>query len=160
MNYIKNKIDYISSDQEIIEKLRTIPLGRINKIILWCFSTNNKILRLLIKLILHIELPSPPPKGLRLGHPFNVVVHGQVDIGENTTIFQGVTIGESRIGNRRGIPHIGSNVIIYPNSIVVGNVKIGNGAIIGAGSVVTIDIPDNAVAIGNPARVLRILNHK
>lgn len=160
MKYKKEEIDYMSSDYEIIEKLRMIPLGRANKIILWCFSINNKVLRLLIKFTLHIELPSPPPKGLRLGHPFNVVVHGQVKIGENTTIFQGVTIGESRIGNRRGIPHIGSNVIIYPNSIVIGNVKIGNGAIIGAGSVVTIDIPDNAVVIGNPARILRIINNR
>ena len=51
--------------------------------------------------------------------------------------------------------HIGNNVWIACNTVVIGGVTIGDGAVIGAGSVVTKDIPSNVVAVGNPCRVLR-----
>ncbi|WP_157154241.1 sugar O-acetyltransferase [Brachyspira murdochii] len=50
---------------------------------------------------------------------------------------------------------VGDNVWIGANTVVVGGVKIGNGAVIGAGSVVVKDIPDNVLAFGNPCRVIR-----
>ena len=52
---------------------------------------------------------------------------------------------------------IGDNVWIGANTIVLPNVKIGNGVVVGAGSVVTKDIPDNVLAFGNPCRVIRSL---
>lgn len=48
---------------------------------------------------------------------------------------------------------IGDNVSIYPNSVVIGNITIGNNVTVGAGSVVIKDVPDNAVVVGNPARI-------
>uniref|UniRef100_UPI00301C5769 DapH/DapD/GlmU-related protein n=3 Tax=Bacteria TaxID=2 RepID=UPI00301C5769 len=51
--------------------------------------------------------------------------------------------------------HIGDNVWIGANSVVLPGVKIGENSVIGAGSVVTKDIPSNVVAVGNPCRVLR-----
>ncbi len=56
--------------------------------------------------------------------------------------------------NRIGRVVIGSNVFIGVQSIILPNVHIGNNVIVGAGSVVTKDIPDNSVAVGNPARVI------
>ena len=50
---------------------------------------------------------------------------------------------------------IGDNCWLASNVVVIGGVKIGNGCVIGAGSVVTRDIPDNSLAVGNPARVVR-----
>ena len=61
-----------------------------------------------------------------------------------------VTIGE-KDGNR---PTIGSNVQLHAGCIVIGNIKIGDNAIIGAGAVVVKNIPKDAVAVGNPARIL------
>lgn len=55
---------------------------------------------------------------------------------------------------------IGDNVWIGGNSVVVMGVTIGDNVVIGAGSVVTHDIPDNAVAVGNPARVIRYIDNK
>lgn len=55
---------------------------------------------------------------------------------------------------------IGNSVWIGGNSVVVMDVTIGNNVVIGAGSVVTHDIPDNAVAVGNPARVIRFIDNK
>lgn len=66
----------------------------------------------------------------------------------------GVVIG------RRGqkFPVIGDNVYIAANATVIGDVHIGNNVIIGAGSVVVKDIPDNSVVVGNPARIIRMIN--
>ena len=55
---------------------------------------------------------------------------------------------------------IGDNVWVGGNSTIVMGVTIGNNVIIGAGSVVTHDIPDNAVAVGNPAKIIRYIENK
>ena len=81
-----------------------------------------------------------------------VVIGHDTVIGENTRILQNVTIG-GRSGIRAN-PVIGSNVLIGAGACVLGDVKIGNGAKIGANAVVITDVPDNAIAVGVPARVI------
>ncbi|WP_309249425.1 hypothetical protein [Clostridium estertheticum] len=56
--------------------------------------------------------------------------------------------------------HIGNNVWISCNVVVCGGVHIGNNSVIGAGSVVTKDIPDNCLAYGNPCKPIRIITEK
>ena len=99
----------------------------------------------------------------------NCHIYGSVDngheflvpIGNNVTLASGCrllthdgstkkVLGYSRIGR----VDIGNDVFIGAAAIVLPNVKIGNKVIVGAGSVVTKDIPDNSVAVGNPARVI------
>jgi serine O-acetyltransferase len=71
--------------------------------------------------------------------------------GKNLSVYQGVTLGNKGTGSRSVTnPTIGDNVSICANATVIGGVKIGNNVIIGAGSVVTKDIPDNYIAYGNP----------
>lgn len=55
----------------------------------------------------------------------------------------------------KGLPIIGDNVVIGTHAQIVGNVKIGNNSIVGAGAIVTHDVPDNVVVVGNPAKILR-----
>ena len=91
-------------------------------------------------------------------HPTSIVIGEGVVIGENVTIYQNVTIGGRVIGDwRKGnYPTVLGNTVIFAGAVIVGKVQIGRNCVIGANSVVTTDIPDNATAVGAPARVVRI----
>jgi acetyltransferase-like isoleucine patch superfamily enzyme len=100
-----------------------------------------------------------------LGEYVIIYGHGDIEIGENTLIAMHSCIVSSNhtIPNRsstiRSLPDIllptkiGNDVWIGANCSILGGVTIGDGAIIGAGSVVTKDIPAYAIAVGNPAKV-------
>lgn len=82
------------------------------------------------------------------------VVHRDAVIEEGAVISTGVTIGGR--GGREGAPHIGRGALIGTGAKVLGPVKVGAFASIGANAVVTQDVPDYGVAVGVPARVVRI----
>ena len=94
-------------------------------------------------------------RGLVFAHFSCIVINSGSKIGINCKIFQGVTIGSKR-GENGGSPIIGDNVVISAGAKIIGMVKIGNNVMIGANSVVVSDIPDNAVAAGNPAKVVNM----
>ncbi|MBJ6592904.1 serine acetyltransferase, partial [Enterobacter hormaechei] len=85
--------------------------------------------------------------------PLGIVIGKNVKIGSNCTIYQNVTIGVSNNKNE-DYPVIGDNVIIYASAIVIGKVIIENDAVIGAGCIVTKNVPANKIAIGSPMRLL------
>lgn len=88
--------------------------------------------------------------GLFISHGGSVVVNPNAVIGNNCNLSQFTTIGSN---SDKGAV-IGDNTYIGPNVCIVEDVKIGNNVTIGAGSVVTKDIPDNATAAGNYAKVI------
>ncbi|WP_335716449.1 serine O-acetyltransferase, partial [Neobacillus drentensis] len=92
--------------------------------------------------------------GFYIGHFGGIVINSGAKIGKNCNISQGVTIGMANRGKRRGVATIGDNVYIGPGAKIVGAVKIGNNAAIGANCVVTNDVPDNGVVVGIPGKVI------
>ena len=84
-----------------------------------------------------------------------VVIHKKCIIGKNCHISQNVTLGGGGVPDG-GLPILGDNVLLGAGAVVLGNVHIGNNARIGANAVVLSDIPANAVAVGVPARVIKI----
>jgi serine O-acetyltransferase len=94
--------------------------------------------------------------GFYIGHFGGIVVNERSVIGKNCNISQGVTLGESNRGHRQGYPVIGDNVYIGPGAKIIGAVKIGDYAAVGANCVVTKDVPDHGVAVGIPVRVISL----
>ena len=82
-----------------------------------------------------------------------VVIHKRTIIGESCNIGSNVTIGGK--SHSKDVPVIGDNVFIATGAKILGPVKIGNNSVIGANAVVLKDIPDNCVAAGIPAKVLK-----
>jgi len=87
-------------------------------------------------------------------HPFSTVINAK-QIGENFIFRNNITIG-NKANNNKLCPVIGNNVEIGANAVIIGDIRIGNNVIVGAGAVVVKDIPDNHMAVGNPARLIKI----
>ncbi|WP_139905017.1 serine O-acetyltransferase EpsC [Clostridium thermarum] len=93
-------------------------------------------------------------KGLFIDHGMGVVIGETTEIGDNVTIYHGVTLGGTGKDKGKRHPTVGDNVIIGAGAKVLGPIKIGNSAKIGANTVVLTDVPANATAVGSPARIL------
>jgi len=93
--------------------------------------------------------------GLYIGHTGIIRIHPNVKAGKNLSIGQLVTIGTKGVGHK-GVPVIGDNVYIGVGAKILGNIKIGNNVKIGANAVVITDIPDNATAVGVPAKIVKL----
>ncbi|MCX5752879.1 MAG: serine acetyltransferase [Candidatus Krumholzibacteria bacterium] len=98
---------------------------------------------------LYIETPSIGP-GLFIQHGFSTIIAAK-SLGENCWVNQQVTIGFSSVDD---CPTLGNNVSIKAGAIVIGDIMIGDGAVVGAGAVVVKDVPPGSTAIGVPARII------
>ncbi len=93
--------------------------------------------------------------GIFIDHGMGVVIGETTEIGNDVTMYQGVTLGGT--GKERGKRHptIGSNVVIGAGAKVIGNITIGDNSKIGAGSVVVHSIPEGCTVVGVPGEIVR-----
>ena len=90
-------------------------------------------------------------KGLFIDHGMGVVIGDTAEIGDNVTIYHGVTLGGTGKDKGKRHPTIGNNVIIGCGAKILGPISIGDGAKIGANSVVLKNVPKGKTAVGIPA---------
>lgn len=90
-----------------------------------------------------------------IDHGTGVVIGETAVIGDDCTIYQGVTLGGTGKDHGKRHPTLGNNVLIGAGAKVLGPFKIGDNSNVAAGSVVLSEIPDNATAVGAPARVVK-----
>ena len=124
----------------------------------WCYRHNLKFLARWIsqrsrrKTGIEIHPAAQIGRGLFIDHGMGVVIGETTQIGDNCTLYQGVTLGGTgkSVGDRH--PKVMSGVLIGAGAKLIGNIKIGTGAKIGAGSVVLDDVEPHTTVVGVPAR--------
>ncbi len=99
-------------------------------------------------------------KGLFIDHGMGVVIGETTEIGDNCTIYQNVTLGGTGKEHGKRHPTLGNNVLIGSGAKVLGPFRVGDNARVAAGAVVLEEVPDNATAVGVPARIVRVNGEK
>ncbi|MCZ6480824.1 MAG: serine O-acetyltransferase [Candidatus Methylomirabilales bacterium] len=92
--------------------------------------------------------------GLFIDHGMGVVIGETTEVGENVTIYQGVTLGGTSLERKKRHPTIGDNVVIGAGAKILGPFTVGNNSKIGSSSVVVNEVPPNSVVVGVPGRVI------
>jgi serine O-acetyltransferase len=93
-------------------------------------------------------------KSLFIDHGMGVVIGETAEIGNNVTLYHGVTLGGTTWQKGKRHPTLGNNVVIGTGAKVLGPVRIGDNTRIGANSVVIGDIPPNSIVVGIPGKVV------
>ncbi len=130
----------------------------------WVSKFYSGVYLLIVDWILGVELPwdTQVGKKITLHHARGLVINHKTIIGNNCILRHSTTIGNKKLldGSISGSPKIGNNVDIGVNVVILGEITIGDNAVIGAGSIVVKDVPKDAVVAGNPAKIIRMLNKK
>ena len=95
-------------------------------------------------------------QGMFIDHGTGVVIGETAEIGDNVTLYQGVTLGGTGFATGKRHPTVQDNVTIGSGAKLLGPITIGHGAKIGANSVVITDVPPNSTVVGNPGHPVRV----
>jgi serine O-acetyltransferase len=93
-------------------------------------------------------------KGFFIDHGMGVVIGETAEIGDDVTLYQGVTIGGTSLSHGKRHATLRDRVVVGSNASVLGNIVVGSDSRVGAGSVVTKDVPPDSTVIGVPARLV------
>ena len=94
-------------------------------------------------------------KGLFIDHGMGVVIGETAEVGDNVTLFQGVTLGGTGKEKGKRHPTLGNNVVIGTGAKVLGSFTLGDNVQVGANAVVVREVPPNSVVVGVPGRIVR-----
>jgi len=127
----------------------------------WCFRHNLRFMarwisqRAVRKTGVEIHPGAAIGRRLFIDHGAGVVIGETTEIGDDVTIYQGVTLGGTGKDTGKRHPTVGNGVMIGSGAKVLGPIRLGDNAKIAAGSVVLREIPPNCTAVGVPARVIK-----
>jgi serine O-acetyltransferase len=126
----------------------------------WCWSGNLKIVGRLVSHVgrfltgIEIHPGARLGQGLFIDHGNGVVIGETSEIGEDVTIYQGVTLGGTSLEKKKRHPTIGNGVVIGAGATILGPITVGDNSRIGSGSVVVKDVPPNSLVVGVPGQVI------
>lgn len=132
----------------------------------WLFEHRMKLIARIVsqfsRFITGIEIHPGAKIGRRcmIDHGMAVVIGETAEVGDDVTIYQGVTLGGTGKDTGKRHPTIGNNVVISSGAKVLGPFKVGNNSKIGAGSVVLEEIPDNCTVVGIPGKIVKRGNQR
>ncbi|MGA3317905.1 MAG: serine O-acetyltransferase [Candidatus Korobacteraceae bacterium] len=120
----------------------------------WQFPA--RALSQLARLVTGVEIHPGAQIGRRffIDHGMGVVIGETTIVGDDVTLYQGVTLGGTGKEHGKRHPTIGNNVVIGSGAKILGNITIGENCRIGAGSVVLRDVPDNSTVVGVPGHIV------
>ena len=104
----------------------------------------SKFIRIIFNSDIYCRIRSP----MLMPHPYGIVIHSQALVGRGVTVMQFVTIGGKNPGGENAAPVIEDDVYIGAGAKIIGNVRVGRGAIVGANAVVTRDVPPYSTVVG------------
>ena len=99
-------------------------------------------------------------RGLFIDHGMGVVIGETTIIGDNCTLYQGVTLGGTGKESGKRHPTLGNNVMVGSGAKILGPFKVGDNSKIAAGAVVLNEVPANSTCVGVPARIVKINNER
>lgn len=104
----------------------------------------------------HIQIPARTEidEGFYIGHSGRLIINPEAKLGKNINLSTGVTIGYENRGKRKGAPTLKGNCWVGTNSVIVGNVTIGEDVLIAPLTFVNFDVPPHSIVIGNPAKII------
>jgi serine O-acetyltransferase len=92
--------------------------------------------------------------GMRISHYGPLLINSKTVIGANSYFSHNITIGETKRGERQGSPTLGEKVWLGPGVVIVGKITIGDNVLIAPNTYVNMDVPNNSIVIGNPAKII------
>src|SRR3989339_47568 len=141
----------------LYQGLWAIWIHRISHVLYnWRIPILPRLISQIMRLLTMIEIHPGAKIGKKvfIDHGCGVVIGETAVIGDNVTIYQGVTLGGTGKEKGKRHPTIGNNVVIGASAIILGNIVIADNSRVGAGAVVTKSVPQNSTIVGNPARVI------
>lgn len=129
---------------EPIPGARTSQVGRI---FLRLLRTEVPVLSKALRVLLGSDIYCPVPATTVLPHPYGIVIHPSVELGEHVVVMHQVTVGQIHPSDVR-VPIIGDRVFLGAGAKVLGGVVVGPDAVVGANAVVTRDVPQGTTVVG------------
>ncbi len=158
---IKREDPAAKSSLEIVLCYAGLHAVWIHRVAHWLYRHKQYVLARFISQIARIFTGIEIHPGARIGqrlfidHGTGVVIGETAEVGDDVLLYQGVTLGGT--GNERGKRHptIGNRVVVGTGAAILGNIRLGDGVKVGAGSVVVHSVPSGCTVVGIPARVVR-----